>query len=110
MQSWLNHLGIEPISPGVFFSEWRGGGPVTEHRSPIDGEVIASVRSASPEDYEEAITVAQEAFHRWRSVPGPVRGETIRCFGNALRKVKSELAKLVTLETGKIIVESEGEV
>jgi aldehyde dehydrogenase (NAD+) len=110
MHSWLKHLGIEPITPGVFFGEWRGGGPVTEHHSPINGELIASVRTASPEDYEEAITVAHEAFHRWRTVPGPVRGETIRRFGNELRKVKSDLAKLVTLETGKIIVEGEGEV
>src|SRR5205823_11990548 len=35
---------------------------------------------------------------------------TIRCFGEALRRTKEELAKLVTLETGKIIAEAEGEV
>src|SRR5688500_2715423 len=110
MHSWLKQLGIESVNSGVFFGEWRGSGPVTEQRSPIDGQVIGSVRSASPEDVEEAITVAQEAFHRWRSVPGPVRGETIRRFGNALRQAKGDLARLVTLETGKIIVESEGEV
>jgi aldehyde dehydrogenase (NAD+) len=110
MHSFLKYLGIEPVTPGVFFDEWRGSGPVTEQRSPIDGQLIASVHTASPEDYEEAITVAQEAFHRWRAVPGPVRGETIRRFGNALRAAKSDLAKLVTLETGKIIVEGEGEV
>ena len=110
MHDWLKHLGIERTTPGVFFGEWRGSGPVTEQRSPIDGEVIASVQTASSDDYEEAITVAQEAFHRWRAVPAPLRGETIRRFGNALREAKSDLAKLVTLETGKIIVESEGEV
>jgi aldehyde dehydrogenase (NAD+) len=110
MNSWLKHLGIESVNPGVFVGEWRGSGSVTEHRSPIDGELIASVRTASPDDYERAITVAQEAFHRWRGVPGPVRGETIRRFGNALRNAKANLAKLVTLETGKIIAESEGEV
>src|SRR5688572_2012512 len=110
MHSWLKELGIEPVNPGVFAGEWRGSGPVTEHRSPIDGEVIASVRGASPADYEAAITRAQEAFLKWRSVPGPVRGETIRQLGNALRTVKVDLAKLVTLETGKIIVEGEGEV
>ncbi|HTD87283.1 MAG TPA: aldehyde dehydrogenase family protein, partial [Candidatus Binatia bacterium] len=110
MHSFLKHLGIEPVTPGVFFSEWRGSGPVTEHRSPIDGQLIASVRTASPDDYEEAIAVAQDAFHRWRAVPAPVRGETIRRLGNALRAARSDLAKLVTLETGKIIVESEGEV
>ncbi|HKQ38144.1 MAG TPA: aldehyde dehydrogenase family protein [Verrucomicrobiae bacterium] len=110
MYSFLKHLGIEPVTPGVFFTEWRGSGPVTEQRSPIDGQLIASVQTASGEDYQEAITVAQDAFHRWRAVPAPVRGETIRRFGNALRAAKNDLAKLVTLETGKIIVEGEGEV
>ena len=42
--------------------------------------------------------------------PGPVRGETVRRLGNALRESKQELGQLVTLETGKIIAEGEGEV
>src|SRR6185436_13894672 len=90
--------------------EWRGGGAIRERVSPIDGAVIASVQEATVEDCEAAIVRAQEAFLNWRTVPGPVRGETIRRFGNALRAAKSDLAKLVTLETGKIIVEGEGEV
>jgi NAD-dependent aldehyde dehydrogenases len=39
-----------------------------------------------------------------------VRGETVRRLGNALRELKHELGQLVTLETGKIIAEGEGEV
>jgi len=39
-----------------------------------------------------------------------VRGETVRRLGNALREQKHELGQLVTLETGKIIAEGEGEV
>src|SRR6266571_5052859 len=46
----------------------------------------------------------------WRGTPGPVRGETVRRLGNALRELKHELGQLVTLETGKIIAEGEGEV
>jgi aldehyde dehydrogenase (NAD+) len=110
MYPWLKKLGIEKINSGVFCGEWRGNGPVTEHISPIDGKPIASVRQASSEDYEVAITRAQEAFLNWRRTPAPVRGETIRRLGNALREVKSDLARLVTLEMGKIIAEGEGEV
>ena len=47
---------------------------------------------------------------KWRVTPGPVRGETVRRLGNALREMKHELGQLVTLETGKIIAEGEGEV
>ena len=39
-----------------------------------------------------------------------MRGETVRRLGNALRELKHDLGQLVTLETGKIIAEGEGEV
>ena len=73
-------------------------------------EELASVRTASDDDYDKAIARAHEAFLKWRTTPGPVRGETVRRLGNALRELKHELGQLVTLETGKIIAEGEGEV
>src|SRR3989442_11054493 len=110
MQSVLEKLDIADENPGVFCGEWRGGGGKIDKISPIDGRKLASVRTASDEDYEAAITSAHEAFLKWRTVPGPVRGETVRRLGNALRDAKHELGQLVTLETGKIIAEGEGEV
>ena len=106
----LHKLGIEAINAGVFCGEWRGNGPVVERTSPIDGQPIAQVREASPADYELAVSRAHDAFLKWRTTPAPVRGETVRRLGNALREAKGDLARLVTLETGKIIAESEGEV
>src|SRR2546429_388498 len=110
MQSILEKLDIADENPGVFCGEWRGGGGKIDKISPIDGRKLASVRTASDEDYEAAITRAHEAFLKWRVTPGPVRGETVRRLGNALRELKHELGQLVTLETGKIIAEGEGEV
>src|ERR1700730_2459410 len=110
MQSILNKLGLSDDNPGAFAGEWRGGGGVIEKISPVDGKLLARVRSASAEDYEWAIGRAHEAFLKWRVTRGPVRGETVRQLGNALRAAKSDLATLVTLETGKIIAEGGGEV
>jgi len=110
MQSILNKLGLAAENPGVFAGEWRGGGQVIEKISPADGKLLARVRAASDEDYEWAVGRAQEAFLKWRATPGPVRGETVRKLGNALREAKSDLATLVSLEAGKIIAEGEGEV
>jgi len=110
MQSVLDKLGIAEENRGVFCGEWRGEGGKINKISPIDGRRLASVQTASDEDYEIAITRAQEAFLKWRVTPGPVRGETVRKLGNALRDLKHELGELVTLETGKIIAEGEGEV
>ncbi|PYL57910.1 MAG: aldehyde dehydrogenase family protein [Verrucomicrobia bacterium] len=110
MQTVLEKLGIAEENPGAFCGEWRGGGAKIDKLSPIDGRKLASVRTASDEDYKAAITRAHEAFLKWRLTPGPVRGETVRRLGNALRDLKHELGQLVTLETGKIIGEGEGEV
>src|SRR5450631_3928165 len=110
MHSILNKLGISDENPGAFAGEWRGGGNVIEKISPVDGKVLARVHSASAEDYEWAVGRAHEAFLKWRVTPAPVRGETVRQLGNALREAKSDLATLVSLEAGKIIAEGEGEV
>src|SRR5213594_3122246 len=110
MKTPLEKLGLTDENSGVFDGEWRGGGAKIDKISPIDGRRLASVRTASDEDYNRAITRAHESFLKWRVTPGPVRGETVRRLGNALRESKHELGQLVTLETGKIITEGEGEV
>jgi len=110
MSSLLQRLGLTDENPGVFCGEWLGGGAAIEKVSPIDGGVVATVRKATTEDYATAVSKAASAFSKWRSVPAPVRGDLVRQIGNALRAAKSDLAELVTIETGKIIVESEGEV
>src|SRR3954451_5920482 len=110
MESWLKNLGIEKLNTGVFCGEWLGSGETFEKISPIDGKAIASIRSTGPQDYDAVVSRAHEAFLKWRTIPAPVRGETIRRLGNALRELKHELGTLVTLESGKIIAEGEGEV
>src|SRR5450432_2313123 len=110
MTNLLEKLGIPETSDGVFSGEWHGSGSVIEKHSPVDGGLLGKVRTASAEDYDRAISRAHEAFLKWRTTPGPVRGDTVRRLGNALRESKHDLGQLVTLETGKIIAEGEGEV
>jgi aldehyde dehydrogenase (NAD+) len=106
----LEKLGLTRENAGAFDGQWFGDGPVLKSVSPIDGKVLASVRTASASDYDRTVEKAAVAFAIWRSVPAPKRGELIRQFGNALREVKSDLGRLVTLESGKILAEGEGEV
>jgi len=76
-------------------------------RSPIDGTIIGRVEPGDPED---ACTRAAKAFEAWRTVPAPRRGELVRLLGEELRQAKPALARMVTLEAGKITAESLGEV
>ncbi|QIL02442.1 aldehyde dehydrogenase family protein [Sphingomonas sinipercae] len=79
-------------------------------RSPIDGSAIGSVREASTGDVEAACSRATAAFDAWKSIPPPRRGELVRLLGEELRAAKEPLARLVTLEAGKIVQEGLGEV
>ncbi len=79
-------------------------------RSPIDGAVLARVEETSEHDARAALERAIGAQRRWREVPAPQRGELVRVLGEELRRHKSALGRLVTLETGKIRAEGEGEV
>ena len=75
--------------------------------SPIDGKPIGRVTVGDP---DLACGRAAEAFLAWRQVPGPRRGELVRLLGGLLREAKPVLAKMITLEAGKIMQESLGEV
>jgi aldehyde dehydrogenase (NAD+) len=75
--------------------------------SPIDGEPIGRVAVGDPDAAGER---SSRAFLEWRSVPAPRRGELVRLLGEELRAAKEPLARLVTLETGKIVQEGLGEV
>ena len=67
------------------------------------------MRTAASADYDRVVARAEQAFRRWRMVPPPVRGEVVRSLARPSAQ-KSELGLLVTLETGKIRSEGEGEV
>ena len=86
------------------------GGGAMDSSSPIDGQVIGTVGAATAADVAAACAHAHDAFLRWRSVPAPRRGELVRLLGEELRAAKEPLARLVTLEAGKIVSESRGEV
>src|SRR5438105_3639334 len=106
----LGKLGLQDDNPGAFCGEWIGSGKLRKSVSPINGKVLATVRTATAEQYERTVRSAQQAFLGWQVIPAPKRGELVRQLGNALREAKQDLGRLVTLEAGKIIAEGEGEV
>jgi len=79
-------------------------------RSPIDGSAGPAVAEADPAVVDAAVARSVAAFHAWKRVPAPRRGELVRLLGEELRASKDDLARLVTLEAGKIVSEGLGEV
>lgn len=93
---------------GVTLAPYTGADLVV--RSPIDGAHLATLRCHTRAEVHASIADAVEAFQMWRDVPAPQRGALVRLFGEALRTCKESLARLITLENGKILEEARGEV
>jgi aldehyde dehydrogenase (NAD+) len=108
----LRRLGIGELNSGVCCGDGAGatGDAMTGGTNPATEETLPAVRLASPADYERVILRAARAFETWRTAPAPARGEVVRQIGETLRTHKADLGLLVTLETGKIRSEGEGEV
>ncbi|HEX4475828.1 MAG TPA: aldehyde dehydrogenase family protein [Polyangiaceae bacterium] len=108
----LDRLGVlgslRAVSVGD--ASFDGDGPLLAVRSPIDGRELAGFAAAAAEQVDGVVDAAAQAFASFRRVPAPRRGELVRRFGERLRRHKDDLAHLVTLEAGKIVSESLGEV
>jgi len=78
--------------------------------TPLTGEQVAMLRVANAAEIDETLDAATAPFRAWRLVPPPRRGELVRLFGEELRAAKDDLARLVTIEAGKIPSEGAGEV
>ena len=78
--------------------------------NPATGAELARFEEASPADVEACLAKAQEAFLDWRTRPVRDRAALVAKLAAVLRENKEELARLATLEMGKILAESAGEV
>ncbi|WP_439568567.1 L-piperidine-6-carboxylate dehydrogenase [Sphingopyxis sp.] len=78
--------------------------------TPLTGEQLGMVQVADAARIDDVLDAATAAFRAWRHVPPPRRGELVRLWGEELRAAKEDLAKLVTIEAGKIPSEGAGEV
>ena len=79
-------------------------------RSPIDGALLAMLRTHTADEVDSAVERARTAFLAWRRVPAPHRGELVRRFGMLVRENIDSLAALLSAENGKILEEARGEV
>ncbi|MDZ7374250.1 MAG: aldehyde dehydrogenase family protein [candidate division KSB1 bacterium] len=86
-------------------------GETFENRNPANwDEVIGTFPKSNQEDVNLAVDAARRAFPKWKAVPVPERGEILKRAGDLLTARKEEIARLMTREMGKILVEARGDV
>lgn len=105
-----NDLKIE--SRNLIGGQWVGaadGGafPVTD---PATDRVVAQVPLCGAAETRQAIEAAQAAGPDWRSRTAAERGDLLRALADLMLRDRERLARLMTLEQGKPISESRGEI
>ncbi len=78
--------------------------------NPATNEIIAQVTNLDATDAEKAIAAANEAFPKWKGITGKERAGLMRKWFDLILQNKDDLAILMTLEQGKPLTESSGEV
>jgi len=85
----------------------RGAIPVD---NPATGEIIGSVPRLGAADTREAIAAAERALPAWRAKTAKERAGALRRWFDLVMANQDDLARLMTIEQGKPLAESKGEV
>ncbi|ULN34326.1 NAD-dependent succinate-semialdehyde dehydrogenase [Mycolicibacterium smegmatis] len=106
---------IEDLISSVPTGLWIGG----EERKaastfnvldPSDDQVITAVADATAEDAIAALDAACAVQDEWGATPARTRGEILRSVFEKITERADDIAALMTLEMGKVLPESKGEV
>ncbi|MDO4324280.1 MAG: aldehyde dehydrogenase family protein [Lachnospiraceae bacterium] len=78
--------------------------------NPFDGAVLDTVPSATKEDVDRAIADAVTAQKKWNRIIVRERAKILRRYLELLNENRDDLARTLTLETGKPVFDSYGEI
>jgi succinate-semialdehyde dehydrogenase/glutarate-semialdehyde dehydrogenase len=104
---------LEKVPTGLFIDgEFRDSsdGSRIDVEDPATGKTLTSVASATVEDGRAALDAAAAAQTEWARTPPRERAELLRASYELLVERADEFALLMTLEMGKPIAQSKGEV
>ncbi len=88
----------------------RPGSSTFDVMNPADEEVLAKVGNATAADALAALDAACAVQAQWAATPARERGEVLRSVFETIIAQADDIAALMTLEMGKVVAESMGEV
>jgi succinate-semialdehyde dehydrogenase/glutarate-semialdehyde dehydrogenase len=91
--------------------EWTkaASGRTLDVVNPATEEVIGTAAHAGRADLDRALEAASKGFAAWSRVPANDRAKLMRKAADLLRERAGEIARIMTLEQGKPLVEAKGE-
>jgi succinate-semialdehyde dehydrogenase / glutarate-semialdehyde dehydrogenase len=102
--------GVMAVKNLYLNGRWLAPGEPIEVVNPANGRPIGSVATADRAIVAQALQDAQQALPDWRRRTGQNRGVLLSRIADALERRAAEIARIITLENGKPLVQSRGEV
>jgi aldehyde dehydrogenase (NAD+) len=98
-KNFINGRWVESVSRQTF-----------DNINPATGVSLGKCALSGAADVDAAVRAAKDAFKKWRLVPAPKRGEILFRAAEILRERKEHIARVITQEMGKVLVEARGDV
>ncbi len=90
--------------------QWVSGAPTLAVRNPANREVVGHVPDLGADATHRAIAAAEAALPQWRALPAAKRSSLLEAWFTAINETTDDLAKILTVEQGKPLSESRGEI
>jgi succinate-semialdehyde dehydrogenase/glutarate-semialdehyde dehydrogenase len=94
----------------VIGGEWVGGGATLAVRNPANGDIVGNIPDLGAEPTRRAIAAAHAALPQWRALAAGKRSRLLEAWFDAINEHTEDLAKILTIEQGKPLAESRGEI
>ncbi len=106
----MNKNSADSVRPLYLNGEWVTTGKPLEVTDPATLETIGAISTVDSGGTHCAIDAAQAAFPAWRALTGKERGAYLRRIAKHIEGQAAEVARTITLENGKPLAQSQGEV
>ena len=86
------------------------GGQTLAVHNPADGSLLGVIPSLGGAEARQAISAAEKAWQEWRAFSAKERSDLIQRWAELCLENRDDLAAIMTLEQGKPLAESKGEI
>ena len=102
--------GLDKVHGAYLQGRWMTTDDVAETVNPATGEPLARISRVNREQVRGALQAAHAALPTWRALTAKERGAVLCRIADELNKRADEIARTITLENGKPLAQSRGEV
>lgn len=101
---------VDTTRPLYLDGRWVDSDETIEVTNPADGQTIARIATTSRAQVRQAIADAKAALPAWSRMTAIARGDVLLGIAAALDQRLDEIARIITIENGKPLAQSQGEV